>query len=535
MAEIKDNPIINYAAQAAQAQAGDQQAKVDIAKQLDQQEAASNAQMLARTAMGNDEATISAAKNTRQAAIDATNANIRLGFGADTTAQGSESNYWLGEMQNNAHKAYAALDAINQKRQATLLDDPLGFINAQFTLPADIATHNYYAEKHNIAEQALNEITSASNAAVIASTNAAAKTSQEEAVAESDKAVQSALYDNAKIKEGMAGNRIKGIVDINALTTQQAAMALQVHQAQNSDKSLVLQEQNHKDMMDLRKERLDAAAEGKADQEEMRQAYNAGARRMGKPTIDDLTSFRRYFATQSKNPDFMDVLGQGQEIQMNSGTSNGVSVAGSAGRAAMIYASGPTNNLKLDPVGSFLVDRLAEIKANPAAPKDRDALAAAVTDHAKTIALAQSKQIRDDSPNIYAAPPPTVILDAVGPKSDPFLDAAIRPLVTDPSVKIPDGKIFGAAFDFASQGKGKGSLNVAAEGITTYYTQAVLQNVLLKQFGEKGLPTQTNYPAVIDGVTVDATNPTEVRKAILMHNTKAAIAASGSFATMLGQ
>lgn len=516
MAEVKDNPVINYYAQAAQAQASDQQAKIDIAKQLDDQEAANSAAQVAQTAMGGAAKTMSAEQNSWAAATDAKVSQIRKVFGADTTAQGSESNYWLGEMQDNAHKAYAALDVIKEKQSATLLNDPLGFINAQFTLPADIATHNYYAERHNIAEQALNEITQASDAAVIATNHAKQTTSTEFAVAEGEKAAQGAAYNVAVLKEQNAGNRIKGILEINNLTSSQASLALQVHQAQNSDKSLVMQAAAHKDMMEQRQARLDAAAEGKADQEEMRQAYNAGARRMGKPTIDDLTSFRRYFAVNNKNPDFMDILGQGQEIQLNNGASTGVAVAGSAGKTALLYASGATNNLRTDPVGAFLADQLTIVKSGANAPKDREALAGEVTTQAVKVATAMKKQIRDDSPNIYAAPPPAVVLDAVGTKSDPFLDSAIRPLVTDPSVKIPDGKIFGAAFDFAAGNKG--NFNMAAEGIKAYYTQAVLQNVLLKQFSEKGLPTQTNYPVVIDGKIIDATDITQVKTALIRHN-----------------
>lgn len=516
MAEIKDNPIINYAAQAAQAQAGDQQAKVDIAKQLDQQEAASNAQMLARTAMGNDEATISAAKNARQATIDATNANIRLGFGADTTAQGSESNYWLGEMQNNAHKAYAALDAINQKRQATLLDDPLGFINAQFTLPADIATHNYYAEKHNIAEQALNEITSASNAAVIASTNAAAKTSQEEAVAESDKAVQSALYDNARIKEGMAGNRIKGIAEINSLTTAQAAMALQVHQAQNSDRSLVMQEENNKLMREERQARIDKLDETALGDQSMLDAYNAGQRNLKKPTIGSLAEWRVTYRAMQSRPEFQNTLAMGQDIIANGGTTNGISVAGSPGEAALLYASGATAGNKTSQVASFLTQRLNEIKSLPTPPKDRVALAEAVSIEAKKIATAQVGQINDATPNIYAAPPPSVILQAPAVAANPFVAGTIKPLLdADPNVKLPDGVIMGKALDVA---KTKGGVDVAANGIKAYYDQVVMKNSVLNQYVENGLPPQTKYPAVLDGATVDLTDLTAIKRYIVQKN-----------------
>jgi hypothetical protein len=514
MAEIKDNPIINSIAQAGQAQAASQNAALAIHQQLDQEDMASSAAVIARSAMGNAEATMSSEKNAWEAASDSKVAETRAFMGADPTLQGSLSNKWLQRMNEAAEKQYQSLDVIQEKQSKTLLNDPLGFIAAQFTLPADIATHNYYNQQRATAEEQLNEITSASDANVIAVQRAKQHTSTEYAIAESEKAKQGAEFDNAQLISRAAGTRIQGLAELNNLTQQQLNVAFQVHAAANSDAQLAETKKLHEDNLALRKERLDAQSGQDADQEAMRIAYNASAKRMGKPTIDDPISWKRYFAVQLKNPDFQDMLGQGQDIMLQNGVTNGVAMSGSAGKTALLYSSGSTVGLKQDQVGSFLADQVTSVKALPNAPKDREALAGAVTERATAEATRMRAQIRDDHANIYAAPPPAVVLTAVGPATDPFLASVLKPIVdADPKVKMDDGTLFGKAFEFA-QGS-PGNFNVAADGLTNYYKMAVLKNNLLNQYTEKGLPAQTNYPVVIQGKVIDATNPVDVKKALI--------------------
>jgi hypothetical protein len=489
-------------------------------EQLDQQDAANSAAEVANTALGGAKQVIAAQQESWKAATDSSVAAGRVAYGADPTKIGSESNYWLGEMQANAHKAYTAMDAVKAGQSKTLLNDPLGYIQAQFSLPADIDTFNYYAQKHNIAEESLNQTIAASDANVIATKRAEQTTSTEVAIAKGQEATQTAAYNLAQLQSKSAGERIKGLQELNAMSAQQASYALQAHQAANSDKSLALQAQAHADAQADRQiriaqmqELMDQKTQKVDDLNYYTSAYNAGAKRVGKSEIS-ADMFRRL--AQQKSPEFQDIFAQGQQLLANdNGVSNGISVAGSAGHAAAIYASG---GVQLTPgtVQSYLYDSYEKAKMDPAAPKDREAFVAGVGATAVSNAVKLEGKIDPKvGNNIYSAPPTASVMQAAGTATDPFLAAVVKPLVDqDPNIKIPDDVMFGKAFDFAAKSK---DLNAAAAGVSAYYTQAVLKNNVEKQFSENGLPAQKGYNVVIEGRVVDATNPTSVKKAIMMH------------------
>ena len=518
MAEIKDNPVINSIAQAGQAQAASQNTALAIHEQLDQEDAASSAAQIARTAMGGAEATMSNEKNSWQAATDAKVAQTRADLGSDPTLQGSLSNQWLQRMNENAQKAYDSLDVIQQKQSKTLLSDPLGFINAQFTLPADIATHDYYARKANVAEEQLNQITASSDANVIAINRAQQHTSTEFALAESDKAVQGAVFDNARLKSENAGRTIAGLNDLDNLTNKQLNIAFQVHAAQNSDAQLEETKKLHTDNLALRQERLDQKADSDAALELDRQAYNMGQKRIGNPTIDDPKVWRAiYTRGYNRDPNFMNTLGIGQSLQANGGVTNGVAVGSSAGESALLY-SASASNMKDNPVGSFLRDQVTAVKSLPGAPKDHTQLISAISDRAANEAKLQMANIDPSKGNIYSAPPPAVIVKARGLDGDPFLDSVVKPLISqDPTTTINDDVMVGKAFDFAKSG-GQGDIETAANGIAQYYKMAVLKNNLLNQYSENNLPSQVGYNAKINRATINLTDPIAVKRAIIQHN-----------------
>jgi hypothetical protein len=449
----------------------------------------------------------------RQAAIDAKSASIQTEFGADPTAQGSASNEWLHRMQDASQKAYTTLDQIHENQTKTLMNDPFGYIMTQFTGPADIAEHNYYVNKYNIAEEALKNITSASDNNVIAANRAAAKTSQETAIAEAEKIAATTAYDVASLKGKLAGDRIRGLGELNSLNNQQLAVVFQAHQAKNADESLAIQRQNHADMMRLREDALKEKKEKLGEDEATMNDYNVGAKAFGRPTFSDVKTFIRISKTmQARDPEFMKVLGYGQDVNLKSGVTNDIPVSNSAGHTALVYASGtvPAGNI----VGKFLVEEVAQAKLSPNPPKDREALAAHITDNATTQALGFQKRIIPDKGNIYEAPPTSVVMASVAAATDPFLSTIIKPnLDVDPKVKISDELMYGKALDFARGGKG--NLNVAASGLVTYYQKAALENNLLNQYVEKGLPAQKDYRAVIGGKVVDLTNIVDVKRALL--------------------
>jgi hypothetical protein len=513
MSEVKQNPIIDYMFAAGQNAAQNKAAAIAITTQLDNQEEANSAAQVARSAVGASDQVIESEKQKRQLALDAHVADIQTEFGADPVAQGSASNIWLKRMQEDSQKAYATLDQIHENQSKTLLNDPVGYIMNQFTAPADIAEHNYYVNRYNIAEEALKNITSASHNNVIAANHAAAKTSQESAIAEAEKIAATTAYDLANLKGKTAGDRIRGLGELNSLNNQQLAVVFQAHAAANSDESLALQKQNHADMLALRKEALEAKKDKLIEDEATMNDYNVGAKAFGRPQFSDIKTFIRMSKTmQTRDPEFMKVLGYGQDVNLKGGVTNDIPISNSAGHTALVYASGTVTPGNV--VGKFLAEEVAQAKLSPTAPKDREALAAHITDIATTQALNSQKRIIPNKGNIYEAPPTSVVMSSVAAASDPFLSTVIKPtLDVDPKVKISDELMFGKALDFAKANKA--NLNVAASGLQTYYQKAVLENNLLNQYVEKGLPAQKDYRAVIDGKVVDMTNIVDVKRALL--------------------
>ena len=522
MADIKPNPIINAAAANAQATASDQQAKLDIAKQMDVQDAlTSDMTGAVQTAMQADQIIV-AQKNAASAKIDAQNAAAQSALSTDWTQQGSRSNYWAAEMASNAQKAYDTLDVIKEKQTKTLLSDPLGFIDAQFTLPADIATHNYYAEKHNVAEGALNEITRATNDAAIMNNNMREQTSAAAAEAEQTKVAASAAISIGKLNMDMAGKKITGIVELNNLTTQQAALAYQALNADNEQKRLAMQAQSNADqhaqrmmMMQDRQDKLDQKAVDRGDLEAMMNSRNAGATMLGKPKVDNVDIFRREYMANQKNPDYQNMIGLGQQIGLNGGSVSGISVAQTAGDAARIYSSGGTN-LRGNVVGTFLATKYdEEAGKNIASRKDPVAFADHITSVAKSVAATQLASIDDQKPNIYAAPPPSVVLANVGVKSNPFIASVVLPMVDlNPQMKLDANTLMAKAIDFAKDNPA--NFNVAAEGIAAYYRQATLTNNMVNRYVENGLPEQKTYNAKISGKNMVLSDPTSVKRAMLV-------------------
>lgn len=539
MAEVKDNPIINHIAAAAQAQASSQQAQLRIQEQLDAQEAASQQAILAATSVGNAQATIKSSEESWKASSDAQIASIGVALGTDWTTQGSESNYWATQMKENAHKAYESLDVIKDKQSKTLLSDPLGFISAQFTLPADIATHNYYARKHNVAEQALNEITNASNSAAIAAKQMEQRTSEAVAEAKANEALANAAKDVANITANAAGNKIKGIVEINSMTAQQADMAFKIHAANNSDAQLALQQRQADDLhaqrmmaQTQRQEQLDAKAATLDDWKAQLDIRNIGAKAMGKAPVTSIDMFRREYNMSGKTQDYQDMLNYGMDISLNQGSLSGVPVAQNAGRAALNYAKGGVN-LNGNVAGTFLTQVLGQQKLLPTAPKDQAALAEQVTSVATKIAKDQLASIDNSNPaapNIYAAPPPSVMLQSKAVQSSPFIMETLVPMLEqNKNLQLPDAVLVAKAADYAKGGKA--NFNVAVAGIAAYYKQATIINSANNRYVEHDLPKQTSYTARINGADVDLTNETQV-KMVLM---KAAFAEKfSSFAGISG-
>ena len=296
---MADSEYTNAIVAAAQAQNKSKQTQVDILTQLDMQAAQSESVATNLEAMGHAAKVISAQDEGFKAATDAKKKAAEVALSSDFTDQASKTNYWASEVHENAAKAYASLDAINEKKQLNLLSDPLGFIQAQFTLPSDIAQHNYYASKHNIADNALSELIKGTTDAAVMASRMEQSTSATKAAAEQDKIGFAASAEAARIRAASAGTRINGLTALNSLDQQQANMAFTVLNAKTAQQHLAISQQNAADQHAMRvmqqAEFADKMQNKQDDRDTMTYAMeqrNAGARLAGRAEITDLKLFK---------------------------------------------------------------------------------------------------------------------------------------------------------------------------------------------------------------------------------------------------
>jgi hypothetical protein len=521
MPEIKNNPVINAAAANAQAAASNEATRLDIMKQMDIQDSIANASSDSIRAIAIADKTIKSQGNAAEAEVDAQNAAARLALSSSWIDQGSRSNKYAAEMRDNYDKAAAVADTIQKKQSATLLDDPLGFIEAQFTLPADIDTHNYYAKKHNNAESAMNELTQATNAAAIANANMKKRTSLESAEAELTKVAETANLQLQSIRRQSAGDKILGLKELNNLTTAQASLAYQALAADNAQQHLAIAKQTAADqhaqrmmMAADRAEKMNQKELDRADLVSLMEARNLGAKQLGRVQIESVDLFRREYIAQQKNPVYQDMVSIGQQVQTNNGNITGISLGQNAGTIARNYAAAGTN-LTGNVAGTFLAQTYDAVKATPAAAaaKDPVAFSELVNQQATSIAKSQLTNIKDDLPNIYKAPSPSILVQANAVKSNPFIVDTVIPMVkVNPNTQIEAGAMLSKAADFSNS---SGDFNSAAAGIASYYKQAVLLNNKTNRYIENGLPRQVKYEARINNRVVDLTNELQVKSVIM--------------------
>jgi hypothetical protein len=179
-----DNVVLQYLAKKGQADRDNAMAQLDMQKHIDSINNAQVEDMTSVIAAGDAEASISAAKQARLARTDLNNLQAQTFLGLNP----QEGSFRLEELARQRTENYAKANetakVIAEKKSSTLLNDPLGFILNQFTLPADIAAHNYYASLHNNAAEEFDGIVDAGTKVGNENRSLAAATSAAEATGE---------------------------------------------------------------------------------------------------------------------------------------------------------------------------------------------------------------------------------------------------------------------------------------------------------------------------------------------------------------
>jgi len=530
MADIPtgSNPILNFAAQAAQTQARTIDNATAITAQNDAVNNATTQDLNAVDAAASAQQVVQAATDSVKLQTSSENASAKAMLGADPNA----ANYRLQSLQATQQDAYEKTQALSgiiaQKQSATLLSDPLGFINAQFTLPADIAQHNYYAGLHNAASQEYDDIVSKATNTAQENEKTAATMTAAQASANQDLITAKAAETKATIQQNAAQLNTKGILDLQTLNEQQlsnSATAVNVADAQTriglAQQQMALTNQTRLLQQQMLQERIDAKTASDSELADTAASYNTAAARLGGTPLPATVVAARL---KRGDPTVSQFVRYGQDIGDNGGNAEGVPVAATPAQAGALYTSS-----KIVPNGttsstmSYLAEKVNEFAGNSAiaSEKDPNVRLGMINKLIDNDVTNQAKAISDNKPNIYAAPSVAALVSSVPAlANNSFINGVLLPKAqANPDAPSSANDIVTAAV--AAINKDPSQLNDVAQGIANFYNASIYYNNKMKGYGENGLPLQTNYLAQLNtgflgrSQTLDLSNPTVV-KTLLM-------------------
>lgn len=454
---------------------------------------------------------IGSAKNALAAANDKDNAQAKQFLGLDPNA----SNFRLQSLAQTREDAYNKTNeiaaTIAQKKSSTLLNDPLGYILNQFTLPADIAQHNYYATLHNNSEAEYDGIvdsgtkTGIENSALKASTSAALQLGNQALIqANAEKQISDVKLESARL--GIGGITALGQLQERDLTNSKMVLDAQDTQVRIQMQQAAAAASNAQRAL-INEERARKIAEGISTTQENQRSvdnYNLAASAYGFGT---LPAFAVLAGLKRGDPRITANVTMGEELGINGAAGKtGIPVAGSSAGAAAYYLAN-----KVRPDGndastvSYLTNAYGAAASNPqlAAVKDPQArstlINAAILDDAKN----KSELIDPkDTSNPYAARSIAAITTAVPYlQSNFFIRDNLMPLAaSSPNTPTSPEQVLGAAV--AAVQKDPTKLNEAVTGITQFYQAAVFTNNKIGGLAENSLPTQKSYTTKVNGAGI---------------------------------
>lgn len=532
---MKPNPLIDAIAARAQADAQSQMANLDLLYNMDTIQDAT-AERIAGIEDGvNAALTISSeqelfkAKTTANTAL----ASAYLGMNPD------EANFRLAKLAATRAESYdramAVEDVIAKKKQATLLSDPLTWINAQFTLPADEAAYTHYANRHNAAEAEFNGIVNSGTATGQAYRALEAATSSALAQAKADAIVAQGTEQRAQAMIQGAQLNSQGALQLLQLKDHDLNRAETAVRLQQSAQQFEINKENLALTRIQRQLAVDAALDKKMEREEkaaleadIASKVNFAALHLGKPEMPPALIMSKLRSEKASGiPGAMYKYLRIGEDAANSGKAGiaGVSLGSASETAALYKAGGVTPVGPEAPVIEFLVDsaRAASTDLAIAGTKDKEAKENMINSVIVKKAGENLKRIDStDSKNIYAAPATSALLTAVPSlAAHKFITETLAPIAAaNPTAPTTDAAILSAATTAIKADPKR--LNEISTALEKYYNAAVDQNNTMKMYMEKGLPQQKDYSALLpvgmfgNKVVVNLADPIALKRMLLL-------------------
>ena len=485
---------------------------------------------------------VSSEKDAMAARVDAANAQAKLELGTDST----KGNYRLKDLADDRKSAYEnavkAEEIIYEKKSKTFVSDPLGWIHAQITTPADIDVYNHFARRHNMAEEEYNSIVTSTTAT--AQMNNATKATTSAALADANLQIVSASAEKerAKLTTEYAQHNIQGAQLLQSFTDKQLAHAesavrleesVQNFQVRQAQLALTYdQRQETLKRTKLLNEQLEGTLEERAqlkfEQESITNSYNSGVRALGGV---ELTTPQVLAALKMDKTGYAgNLVRYGQDIEANGGSKSnvpllapGMSPADMTGllRAARARPTGIDKD-----VYDFTVSATGEAVRSLGVQLDKDPAKRAqqLAEEVKKKAVDQLAYVDNskDSSNIYSAPTPKQLAESIPILTKyPKLQEIIKRSTDNPNVPIRDVDILEAAKIDLQKNPSKENFKLITDSLGDYYRAVRDYNNTHKGYKEKGLPPQMTYNAVLPtGLfggtqTTDMTDPLQVQRLMI--------------------
>jgi hypothetical protein len=536
------NPILDFAAAKGEANRRSAENANQVERNNDTITNATQQDITAVENAASADQIVKAATDAAQLRTSADNAQAKVDLGLDRT----KANYRLANLASQQADAYDKANAIAKviadKQSATILSDPLGFINAQFTLPADIAQHNYYAGLHNSAASEYDSIVSQGTATAVENKALEATMTVAQAQADQDKIAAMSSKQTAEITKQGAQLNTQGIQALQSIQQGQlnnAHLAVSVADAQSriqmqraqfeaAQTNRALQQSMLVDRLNERKATID-------EQNMTADNYNKAAARLGGATLPASIILARL---KKGDPVVSQFVRYGEDISINGDKAEGVIVATNPAQAGALYGSS-----KIIPSGTtasvmnYLASQVNSLASDQQVQGEKDGAGKMAVMNAKINGdvARQSSLISDSEPNIYAAPSIAAVVGSVPALvNNGFVSGELMAKSkANPDMASSAKDIFAAGVVAIKSDPSR--LDEVAAGISQFYSGAVHANNALKGYAENGLPTQKSYPAELPtGIlgrnqTLDMTNPALVTRALMFKS----LTATGSMGKLM--
>lgn len=523
------SPELDFVAQKAMTDANTKANEYQVDQLVTTIKNATASDLQAEQSKAQAQSTIRSVADSAQLQLQAEDMAAQTRLGANPAA----ANFRLQQLADQQVDAYNKTNdlakTIADKQSKTLLSDPLGFIQAQFSLPADIAQHNYYATIHNNAEAEYSNVVSSVTAEAQMNKATLATVTTASADAEQAKIAAESAQAQARITQTGAQLNIAGIRELQSLTDADlahSATALNFKEQQvriDLQRSQIAAANASRDLSNqLKIEQLNKNQLALEDQQYYANAYNKAQAKLGgatEPMAAVMAGLRR------QDPKVLKMVRIGQDIITSGGTGEGVMIAPNPAEAGELY-----NGQRLIPTGTtapvmkYLADKYGDLRADQAvnAEKDPAGKIALINTAIKADVAKQASKIEDGTNNIFAAPTIASLLVSVPALANNGFVANELAEKAKANPDIPTSTADILAAGIAAIKKDPSRLNEVTQGTANFFNAAIWSNNKLKGYAENGLDPQQSYPAAVPTgfmgrqQTVNVNNPVDVKAVYMM-------------------